>query len=97
MGTPACWAGSNWCAPPTTTAAAGGSRWIRWRSFLTYVGDRSAREVRALLGFGWGFAIAAGEVSLTLPAALKEAAWNAHLPTLTATYPAWTFARGFDA
>jgi hypothetical protein len=62
------------------------------RSFLTVIGDRQRREVWALAGFGWGFVVADGQVSLTAPTTLDSTAWNDQLPTMTAAYPEWTFA-----
>jgi hypothetical protein len=71
-----------------------GMTWTAY-SFLTHVYRLSGPEVRALLGFSWGFAITAGQVTLVPPAALPDSVWNDQLPTLTASYPTWTFAPGF--
>lgn len=56
------------------------------------------RGVRPLLGFEWGFEIAAeGPISLRVPARLEASAWDSHLPMLRAAYPTWSFAEGFHA
>lgn len=52
-------------------------------------------DAHAFLGFSWGYAIRDGEVSVTGLAELGPDAWNAHLPFLRATCPAWTFAPGY--
>jgi hypothetical protein len=48
-------------------------------------------EARCLVGFSWGFAIRGGEISLTEAARLDRSAWDAQLPYLRRTFPAWAF------
>lgn len=69
--------------------------WVA-HSFLTYVADRQRREVRALLGFSWGFHFADSQVSLAFPAWLDADDWNKHIPVLAAAHPGWAFAEGVD-
>jgi len=54
-----------------------------------------AEEMRAILGFNWGFSIRRKEISLTPPARLPPAEWNKHRPLLRREHPAWTFAVGY--
>jgi hypothetical protein len=61
-------------------------------SFLTRIAHDTGREVRALLGFSWGFTISGGDVAITPPARLGSDAWQHHLPILSSEHPAWTFA-----
>jgi hypothetical protein len=63
-------------------------------SFLCDLGDEpllSRRETRCLLGFSWGFTIRDGTIAPTPLAPLDGAAWDAQLPYLRRTFPAWTF------
>ena len=52
-------------------------------------------EAHAHIGFSWGYAIRDGAVSVTGLAELGPEAWDAHLPYLGATCPAWTFTPGY--
>src|SRR6266545_2154851 len=61
-------------------------------SFLTRIAHDTGREVRALLGFSWGFTISSGQVAITPPAQLRSDDWQDHLPLLCSSHPAWTFA-----
>jgi hypothetical protein len=63
------------------------------QSFLCTIADPS--EVRAILGFAWGFAIAGEAITLHAAKRLEPSAWDAQLPLLHAEYPAWRFAAGY--
>jgi hypothetical protein len=50
------------------------------------------RGVRPLLGLEWGFTVSSeGSIEIREPAQLDLAAWNDHLPVLTAAHPTWEF------
>ena len=53
-------------------------------------------EVRAILGFAWGFAIVDDAIALHAARKLEPSEWDAHLPLLRAEYPAWRFAPGYE-
>jgi hypothetical protein len=67
-------------------------------SFLCGLGGEildQERDVRAVLGFSWGFS-KRGEVFEYLgPEPLGPDAWEAHLEYLTGAYPDWTFTPAF--
>jgi hypothetical protein len=51
------------------------------------------RGVVPLLGFAWGFEMAAdGSIELQAPSMLELPRWDDHLPHLRRTYPSWAFA-----
>lgn len=52
-------------------------------------------HVRAIAGFGWGFTIASGRITLTPPMALDPEAWDGHLGLLRASYQKWVFDAGY--
>jgi hypothetical protein len=52
-------------------------------------------EVRAVLGFSWGFSKQGSEVEWFGPEPLAAEDWNAHLPYLRREFEQWTFPRGF--
>jgi hypothetical protein len=64
-------------------------------SFLTYLAGKDRREVRAVLGFGWGFRIRGGVVTAIEPSSLPHEDWDAHRALLTREYPGWRFGSGF--
>lgn len=64
-------------------------------SFLAWTPlDDEVPRVVPLAGFSWGFDIdATGVISPRPPQELPPAAWEGHLPLLTASYPGWTIER----
>jgi hypothetical protein len=66
--------------------------WVA-HSFLAFVGGPF--EARALMGFAWGFKVAARDISLVEPAPLEATRWDEHLSTLRQAHPTWTFAAGY--
>lgn len=58
------------------------------------LGDEQ-RDIRAVLGFSWGFSKRGPEFDYFTPTPLGPAGWDAHLDYLTGAYPDWTFAPGF--
>jgi hypothetical protein len=52
-------------------------------------------EVRAVLGFSWGFLKRDDEIEFRDPHLLAAGDWDAHREYLARTYPEWTFAEGF--
>ncbi|HEX7279126.1 MAG TPA: hypothetical protein VF255_05810 [Solirubrobacterales bacterium] len=67
-------------------------------SFLCGLGGRLLEfrhEVRAVLGFSWGFSKRGQEFEYREPQVLVAADWDGHLGYLGGTYPGWTFAGGF--
>ena len=52
-------------------------------------------EVRAVLGFSWGFHKRGEEIEYLGPDALAVAVWDGHLGHLRETFPDWTFLPGF--
>lgn len=53
------------------------------------------REVRAVLGFSWGFSKRGPALEHLAPRALGTADWEGHRDYLTGAYPDWKFATGF--
>jgi|HubBroStandDraft_2_1064218.scaffolds.fasta_scaffold424808_2 hypothetical protein len=62
------------------------------RAFLAGIGEDF--EAFAILGFAWGFTIAAGEVAIVGPTELTGSAWDDCLPPLRESHPGWRFAPG---
>lgn len=52
-------------------------------------------EVRAVLGFSWGFSKRGEEIRFSGPASLSDEEWDRHLDYLTRVFPRWTFATGY--
>src|SRR6201996_7870017 len=65
------------------------------RAFLAGIGGDF--EALPILGFAWGFAIRAGEVSIVGPTELDGSAWDDCVPALRESCPAWRFAPGFGS
>ena len=63
------------------------------RAFLAGIGEE--REAFAVLGFAWGFTVAAGEVTIVGPSELGATAWDDCVPALESACPGWRFAPGF--
>lgn len=53
------------------------------------------REVRAVLGFKWGFEKRGTEIDSFGPEPLSPEDWDEHLPYLRQEFPAWKFLPGF--
>jgi hypothetical protein len=53
------------------------------------------RDIRAVLGFSWGFTKRGDELTFFDPAPLAPADWDRHLDYLSRAFPTWTFAPGF--
>lgn len=53
-------------------------------------------EVRAILGFSWGFTKRADQIEFFGPERLAEQDWDRHLPYLRQEYEDWAFAAGFQ-
>jgi hypothetical protein len=71
---------------------------FRAHSFLCGLGGELLEfrhEVRAVLGFSWGFSLRNWEFEYLDPEALSVASWDGHLEYLTRTFPDWKFAPGF--
>jgi hypothetical protein len=66
-------------------------------SFLCVPEDGSddRLEVRALVGFSWGFRIRDEQIELVPPTVLRPDDWDGHVVTLADRYPAWRFVPGF--
>jgi hypothetical protein len=67
-------------------------------SFLCGLGGRLLElrhEVRALLGFSWGFERCDGSFAYSGPEVLGPADWDRHREYLHAAHPEWTFPPGF--
>lgn len=61
-------------------------------SFLCVAPTRPmAKEVKAILGFSWGFVVDGGHVAILQPELLRPADWSGHLEVLSVAYPTWTF------
>jgi hypothetical protein len=54
------------------------------------------REVAAILGFAWGFAIRGETITIARPAPLAPREWDGHLPLLRSRHPDWRFAAGYQ-
>jgi hypothetical protein len=90
---PFCWFGFT---PTLFDAPSRRSREpIEWaaHSFLCFIGRE--REARAILGFGWGFAIREDKISIEEPQPLPAGEWDGHVPLLRAEHPTWEFALGY--
>jgi hypothetical protein len=72
---------------------------IDWlaHSFLAIIDWAQLDRVIAILGFSWGFRLTEGRAEITPVMALDAAAWDGHLDLFARTYPAWTFAPGFNS
>lgn len=70
--------------------------WVA-HSFLCFT-PRAVMDkvVHAVTGFSWGFRAREGEIRSLAPAILQSEAWDGHADTLRDSYPAWTFAEGFN-
>lgn len=71
---------------------------LQWlaHSFLCFTSEPGVKEVRAVLGFDWGFEIKADEDILIYPVhRLGQEQWNHHLDVLRTQYAAWSFVEGF--
>jgi hypothetical protein len=67
-------------------------------SFLCGLGGELVefrREVRAVLGFGWGFSKRGPQIEIFGPRVLSPADWDDHREYLQQAYPKWSFAAGF--
>jgi hypothetical protein len=65
-------------------------------TFLCFVPMAARRqEVRAILGFSWGFSIQKKAISLTPLALLAPMEWNKHRALLGREHPAWSFAADY--
>lgn len=67
-------------------------------SFLCGLGGRlgdEQRDIRAVLGFSWGFSKRGTEFEYIPPVPLAPADWDAHLDYLTGAYPDWAFTPRF--
>lgn len=53
------------------------------------------REVRAVLGFSWGFSKRGDEFEYLQPGALEASDWAGHIDYLTGAYEGWKFSPGF--
>jgi hypothetical protein len=54
------------------------------------------KEVPAIIGFSWSFAITAGEIQLVEPLSLQADAWDEHVTILSESYPVWRFGAGYS-
>jgi hypothetical protein len=54
------------------------------------------REVRAVLGFSWGFRRGRGKIEFLDPALVSAEEWDGHRGYLASVYPKWSFAAGFQ-
>ena len=94
---PFCWIGLN---PRMFDAPSRSPRrdldWVA-QSFLCVPDDSlgAGLEVRALLGFTWGFRIRDEQIHLVPPTQLGPSDWDHHLDVLAARYPSWRFISGF--
>jgi hypothetical protein len=68
---------------------------LEWsaNSFLGFIGAQ--RQARAILGFGWGFAVREREIVITPVEPLSAADWDSRLPVLRREHPLWDFDSGF--
>jgi hypothetical protein len=62
-------------------------------SFLSFIGE--PHEVRAILGFKWGFVVREHAVVIDDAAPLAADTWDAHLPLLRHAHPSWRFSSGY--
>ena len=89
---PFCWFGFA----PTLFDAPSRARLVDtdWtaHSFLSFIG--APHEVRAILGFSWGFVIRKQAIAAEAVAPLAPETWDAHLPLLHRDHPAWRFPSG---
>jgi hypothetical protein len=53
------------------------------------------RDIRAVLGFSWGFSKRGSEFEFFGPDPLAPADWDAHREYMAQRFPDWTFASGF--
>ena len=67
-------------------------------TFLCGLGGKLAefrREVRAVLGFSWGFSRRGSQIDIFGPDVLSPGDWDDHREYLGQRYPKWSFAAGF--
>jgi hypothetical protein len=95
LATPYCWLGIR---PTLFDAPSRDHRqdmvWVA-HSFLCFSPTLGTREVRAVLGFSWGFDIRVGHVRLRPVQTLAPRSWDGHIARLSAAYPTWRFSQGF--
>jgi len=93
---PFCWIGIN----PTlfdvpSRSPRSDMEWTA-RSYLCVPDDvGKGLEVRAMLGFSWGFRINNEDIALEPPQELPASAWDEHLSVLSDRYRGWQFPRGY--
>jgi len=63
------------------------------QSFLAFIGE--PHQVRAILGFSWGFVVREQAVVIEDAAPLAADTLAAHLPLLRDAHPSWRFASGY--
>ena len=65
-------------------------------SFLCFIAaNAEGSEVRAILGFGWGFSIRGGTISLDPPSELAAPEWDKHVTLLRREHRTWDFATDY--
>jgi hypothetical protein len=57
--------------------------------------ETAPQEVRAILGFSWGYAKRGGEIEIVGLQTLGPEDWNGHHDYLHSAHPGWSFAPGF--
>lgn len=71
---------------------------IDWlaHSFLCFIdGAHPRRQIRAILGFSWGFEITSSAITFKALEPLASHEWDAHLTLLRSEHPTWDFASGY--
>lgn len=57
--------------------------------------ETTPQEVRAILGFSWGYVKRGAEIEIIGLERLGPEAWDGHLDYLHSSHPGWSFAPGF--
>jgi len=65
--------------------------WLAHSFLCVSPSDPMEREVKAVVGFSWGFVLDHGDITLIEPRPLADDDWNAHLEHLRGQFPTWAF------
>jgi hypothetical protein len=69
--------------------------WVAHTFLAGIAGIHEPREVRAGVGFSWGFRIRGSRIEVDGPEVLGPGDWDRHLPYLRRAFPTWSIAPGF--
>jgi hypothetical protein len=68
---------------------------VAWNAHSFLCVASLSRNVRAVVGFQWGFEANPESVTIFEPHRLSPSDWDQHITVMAADYPGWSFASGF--